>query len=113
MTTKTFPLYDILSKELPPDIKELNDAKKSVLASSISTLDNKGQTLLYSIIQTYSQQNNDRRTIVPYGGSRRRNNFYFNLKKMPKELVYILKIFVDKHINADKDRPAKDEKKTK
>src|SRR5271170_3159304 len=64
----SFPLYDILLKDVPD--RELTKEEKIKIISTITTLDQKEQNNIFTIIRIHSLRNNSNGNIfdIPYDG---------------------------------------------
>jgi len=90
----SFPLYDRFindgkEDEMPPEMK------KSIVAD-IAKLDENGQELLYSLVRYYGIMNNSESL---FGGKILKKGIKFDLELFPNPLKYMVKSFVNKHLN--------------
>ncbi len=101
----SFPLYDILLKDVQKNDTPLTREEKRDLKKIISKLDQKGHERLFLIIRVHSLRNKEQDNIfdIPYNGKKNENNIEFDIEKMPSVVVQMLYKFVNIHLQTMKE----------
>ena len=101
-----FPLYDILSKNIP--ITKLNTTQKKSFIKRIEKIDHEGYELIYALVKMYQTENNEDNTsfTLPYNGKYVNNNMTFDLDEIPGNLQRILYKFLGVHLSKMREENA-------
>lgn len=90
-----FPLYDSLQTNLKD--KDLTTRQKGDFIKKIVEIDQEGQELVFALIKTYSNNDNDF-LLLPYDGKYVSNDIVYDLDKFPNKLKQLLYKFIKMHI---------------
>jgi len=108
-----FPLYDSLIKEVRR--KDLTVKEKKAFVQNIEKIDNHGRELIYALICTHSQQNDENKSEgFPYKGvglpkSTGNHDLTWSLVNFPIPLRQLLHLFVQKHLQKLEEEAGRDE----
>ena len=98
----TFPLYDILIKDIVDEDLSIDNKKK--LIELIPTLNDKEHQHIFALIRVYSLKHNSRQTFdIPYDGQKNNKQVIFNLDKIPNIIKQMIYKFVNIHIDKIKE----------
>lgn len=107
----TFPLYDILLKDLVDEDLSLDNKKE--LIELIHTLDDKCHQNIFSLIRMYGIRANsgniENLGNIPFDGQTDNKNVKFNLDKLPNIIKQMIYKFI--FIHRDKMKEEKEERK--
>ncbi len=96
--SSTFPLLSAIRGKLPEKQENLSEDEKMDLAKDIRKFGKEPAERVYGLIRAYSLETGGMSTIsLPYEGDTMRSGPKFDLNKMPDELVFILREFVNMH----------------
>lgn len=96
----SFPLYDILYKDVDEGNSELTTDEKKTLIQMIHKTDDKCHETIFTIIRIYGLENNINDMFqLPFDGQRtaNKNNIKFDLEKFPNRLKRMLYNFIHMH----------------
>jgi hypothetical protein len=102
MDTSAYNLYVSLKE---PRKETFTLAQKDGVLKNISTLDEKGQEMVYMIIKYYflEHENNKNTDAIPYEGKFVSKNLRFDLEKFPSKLKSMLHKFISMHLSLMED----------